>query len=66
LARDVEKAKAMRAKGATWPEVGGPLGVNADTVRLASKCWQARGDVGETAAMQRLGSALRVESACCS
>jgi hypothetical protein len=35
----VEKAKAMRAKGATWPEVGAALGVKADTVRLASKNW---------------------------
>jgi DNA invertase Pin-like site-specific DNA recombinase len=39
LPRDVEKAKAMRAKGKTWTEVGAALGVNADTVRLASKGW---------------------------
>ncbi|WP_242370756.1 recombinase family protein [Anaeromyxobacter sp. SG26] len=36
---DVEKAKGMRAKGATWVEVGAALDVNADTVRLASKNW---------------------------
>jgi DNA invertase Pin-like site-specific DNA recombinase len=36
---DVEKAKAMRATGATWPEVGAAIGVKADTVRLASRNW---------------------------